>query len=92
MPRSDVCIELMSLITDGFLSLPSGRSEPNAIRVVQEVAGGKIITIEGNTNVEASPEGIGVFRRESRKAHRSTRVSSTMVRPRRTSFVTESAP
>jgi putative peptidoglycan binding protein/CHAP domain-containing protein len=35
--------------------------------VVQEVAGGKIITIEGNTNVDGSAEGIGVFRRESRK-------------------------
>jgi hypothetical protein len=66
MPRPDVCIELMSLIT-GFVSLPSGRSDRNAIGVVQEVAGGKIIMIEGNTNVDASPEGIGVFRRESRK-------------------------
>jgi hypothetical protein len=35
--------------------------------VVLEVAGGKIVTIEGNTNADGSAEGIGVFRRASRK-------------------------
>jgi hypothetical protein len=35
--------------------------------LVLEVAGGKSITIEGNTNDGGSREGVGVFRRESRK-------------------------
>jgi hypothetical protein len=34
---------------------------------VLEVVGGKLITVEGNTNENGSDEGIGVFRRESRK-------------------------
>jgi hypothetical protein len=34
---------------------------------VLEVVGGKLITVEGNTNDNGSREGIGVFRRESRK-------------------------
>jgi Putative peptidoglycan binding domain/CHAP domain len=34
---------------------------------VLEVAGGKLVTIEGNTNTTGSPEGIGVFKREARK-------------------------
>jgi hypothetical protein len=34
---------------------------------VLEVTGGKLITIEGNTNDTGSREGIGVFRRQSRK-------------------------
>ena len=35
--------------------------------VVEEVTAGKLVTIEGNTNPGGSPEGIGVFRRSSRK-------------------------
>ena len=35
--------------------------------LVAEVLGGKLITIEGNTNDGGSREGVGVFRRESRK-------------------------
>jgi hypothetical protein len=35
--------------------------------LVLEVAGGKLITIEGNTNDGGSREGIGVFQRDSRK-------------------------
>jgi hypothetical protein len=35
--------------------------------VVVEVAAGKLATIEGNTNVGGSREGIGVFKRDSRK-------------------------
>jgi hypothetical protein len=35
--------------------------------LVDEVQGGKLVTIEGNTNEGGSREGIGVFRRTSRK-------------------------
>jgi hypothetical protein len=35
--------------------------------LVLEVSGGKLITIEGNTNDGGSREGIGVFQRDSRK-------------------------
>jgi len=35
--------------------------------LVLEVIGGKLVTIEGNTNDGGSREGVGVFRRESRK-------------------------
>jgi hypothetical protein len=35
--------------------------------LVERTSGGKLVTIEGNTNVGGSREGIGVFRRESRK-------------------------
>jgi len=34
---------------------------------VEEVAAGKLVTIEGNTNDGGSAEGIGVFRRNSRR-------------------------
>lgn len=35
--------------------------------LVEKVIGGKLITLEGNTNVGGEREGIGVFRREARK-------------------------
>lgn len=35
--------------------------------LVEQVAGGKLVTIEGNTNTGGSREGIGVFRRTQRK-------------------------
>ena len=35
--------------------------------LVVEVVGGKLVTIEGNTNDAGSAEGVGVFKRESRK-------------------------
>ena len=35
--------------------------------LVVEVVGGKLVTIEGNTNDLGSAEGVGVFKRESRK-------------------------
>jgi hypothetical protein len=35
--------------------------------IVAEVANGRLITIEGNTNDNGSREGIGVFRRDLRK-------------------------
>lgn len=35
--------------------------------LVEKVSGGRITTIEGNTNVGGEREGIGVFRRDSRK-------------------------
>lgn len=34
---------------------------------VEKLVGGKLVTIEGNTNTGGSREGIGVFRRDSRK-------------------------
>lgn len=35
--------------------------------IVERVVGGKLVTIEGNTNDGGSREGVGVFRREQRK-------------------------
>ena len=35
--------------------------------LVVEVVGGKLVTVEGNTNDAGSAEGIGVFERQSRK-------------------------
>lgn len=35
--------------------------------LVEKVVGGKLVTIEGNTNTDGSREGIGVFRRDARK-------------------------
>jgi hypothetical protein len=35
--------------------------------LVEAVAGGRLVTLEGNTNVDGSREGIGVFRRTGRK-------------------------
>ena len=35
--------------------------------MVLEVANGRLVTVEGNTNDNGSREGIGVFRRDSRK-------------------------
>jgi hypothetical protein len=35
--------------------------------IVAEIAAGKLVTIEGNTNDGGSREGVGVFRRESRR-------------------------
>jgi peptidoglycan hydrolase-like protein with peptidoglycan-binding domain len=35
--------------------------------LVEQVIGGKLVTIEGNTNDDGSREGIGVFRRKQRK-------------------------
>jgi hypothetical protein len=35
--------------------------------LVESVQGGRIVTLEGNTNDEGSREGIGVFRRTGRK-------------------------
>ena len=35
--------------------------------LVEQIIGGKLVTIEGNTNDDGSREGIGVFRRTQRK-------------------------
>jgi hypothetical protein len=45
-----------------------------------EVAGGKLITIEGNTNDGGSREGVGVFLRESRKIAQINKGLSTTAR------------
>ncbi|HEX7789613.1 MAG TPA: hypothetical protein VF467_03695, partial [Afipia sp.] len=46
-----------------MLNLGGGKGHAG---LVIEVQGDHIITIEGNTNLGGSPDGFGVFRRESR--------------------------
>jgi hypothetical protein len=48
--------------------------------LVVEVVGGKLITIEGNTNDGGSREGVGVFLLRAARSRRSTRVLSTIAR------------
>jgi hypothetical protein len=58
-----------SLVKPGHIfildtGLPGGAGHAG---LVEQVAGGKIVTIEGNTNNGGSRDGIGVFRRTARK-------------------------
>jgi hypothetical protein len=41
-------------------------SEHGHMGLVEQIAGVGLTTIEGNTNLNGSPEGIGVFRRTGR--------------------------
>ncbi|MBE7177674.1 MAG: CHAP domain-containing protein [Mucilaginibacter polytrichastri] len=55
------------LIKPGFVFVMSFGRGTGHTGFVEGVEGGKLITIEGNTNDGGSREGIGVFRRNSRK-------------------------
>ncbi len=56
-----------SLIKPGHIFVIDLGSGLGHTGLVERVVGGKLVTIEGNTNDNGSREGIGVFRRESRK-------------------------
>jgi hypothetical protein len=55
------------LVQGGHLFVISTGAGNGHIGFVESAGGGKLITIEGNTNDGGSREGIGVFRREKRK-------------------------
>lgn len=54
-------------IKPGFLFVISSGGGLGHIGIVEQINAGLLTTIEGNTNNNGSREGIGVFRRESRK-------------------------
>jgi hypothetical protein len=56
-----------SLIKPGHIFIIQHGSTTGHTGMVERVSGGKLVTIEGNTNDGGSREGIGVFRREARK-------------------------
>ncbi len=56
-----------ALIRPGHIFIMNFGSGLGHTGIVERVTGGKIVTIEGNTNTGGSREGIGVFRRELRK-------------------------
>jgi hypothetical protein len=55
------------LVRPGHIFIMNFGSGLGHTGLVERVTGGKIVTIEGNTNTGGSREGIGVFRRELRK-------------------------
>jgi hypothetical protein len=56
-----------TLVTPGQIFVLSTGGGHGHMGLVEEVHGGKLTTIEGNTNDGGSREGIGVFRRTSRR-------------------------
>jgi hypothetical protein len=60
-------IEDPALVQPGFIFVLSTGGGAGHTGLVLAVHGGKLVTIEGNTNEGGSREGIGVFQRESRK-------------------------
>jgi len=56
-----------ALVTPGQIFILSTGGGSGHTGLIESVNGGKLVTIEGNTNVGGSREGIGVFRREMRK-------------------------
>lgn len=56
-----------SLIKPGHIFIIQHGATTGHTGMVERVSGGKLVTIEGNTNDGGSREGIGVFRREARK-------------------------
>lgn len=56
-----------SLIKPGYIFIMDYGGGAGHTGLVERVTGGKLVTIEGNTNDGGSREGIGVFRRTQRK-------------------------
>ncbi len=56
-----------SLIQPGFVFIMDFGGGVGHTGFVVETAGGRVITVEGNTNDGGSREGVGVFRRDGRK-------------------------
>jgi len=55
-----------SIVQPGFVFVIKTGTEHGHVGLVEKVAGVGLTTIEGNTNVDGSREGIGVFRRTGR--------------------------
>ena len=62
----DDAVQDPSKVKPGFIFIISTGGETGHTGLVESVAGGKLVTIEGNTNDDGSREGIGVFRRNGR--------------------------
>ncbi|MEO7649770.1 MAG: peptidoglycan-binding protein [Bryobacteraceae bacterium] len=56
-----------SKIQPGFIFVMSTGGGNGHVGLVESSTAGKLVTIEGNTNTNGSREGIGVFRRDSRR-------------------------
>jgi hypothetical protein len=56
-----------TLVKPGQIFLLSTGGGHGHMGLIEQVKGGKLLTIEGNTNDGGSREGVGVFRRESRR-------------------------
>jgi hypothetical protein len=54
-------------VVTGMLFIMSTGGGHGHTRIVEKVVGGRLVTIEGNTSFGGSPEGIGVFRRDTRQ-------------------------
>jgi hypothetical protein len=59
--------ETPTLVKPGQIFLLSTGGSHGHMGLIAQVEGGKLTTIEGNTNDGGSREGVGVFRRESRR-------------------------
>ena len=64
--KSDQAIENPTLVQPGQIFVISTGEGHGHSGLVEVVKGGKLTTIEGNTNAGGSREGVGVFRRTSR--------------------------
>jgi hypothetical protein len=60
-------METPGLVQGGLVFFMSTGQGTGHVGFVESVAGGKLVTIEGNTNDGGSREGVGVFRRDKRK-------------------------
>ena len=56
-----------ALVEPGFVFIMDYGGGAGHTGFVEQVDGGRLVTIEGNTNNDGSREGVGVFRREGRK-------------------------
>jgi hypothetical protein len=56
-----------SLVKPGQIFALSTGGGHGHMGLIEQVKAGKLLTIEGNTNDGGSREGVGVFRRESRR-------------------------
>jgi hypothetical protein len=55
------------LLKPGMLFIMSTGGGNGHTGIVEKVIGGRLVTVEGNTSLAGSREGIGVFRRDTRK-------------------------
>ena len=55
------------LVKPGMLFIMSTGGGHGHSGIVEKVVGGRLVTLEGNTSDGGSPEGIGVFRRDTRQ-------------------------
>jgi len=64
---ADECQTEPSLVQPGMIFIITTRSGQGHTGLIEEVRGMALTTIEGNTNLGGSREGIGVFRRSTRR-------------------------